>query len=227
MWTARADLVTRLTPRVYSARLVIDSSNPMNFVAGQYATFILEGNARRTFSFASSPKELPLFELCADITPMGAGSKWLVNLKQGAEVQFLGPLGRFVVDSESTQKKVFVATGTGIAPIKPMIEDYLRSHQPMPVSLYWGLRFEEDLFWQEYFETLAQKYPQFSYSLVLSRASDRWQGKRGRATDYLISEDIGQSEFYLCGNRDMIHDISGHLVDRGATQSQIITELFY
>jgi ferredoxin-NADP reductase len=155
-----------------------------------------------------------------------------MSAKEGDSVEILGPLGRFVVEKQSPREKVFVATGTGIAPFRSMIKDVLESGWPGKIRLYWGLRYEEDVFWDEEFKSLQQAYPTFGYTLTLSRATDTWEEsasrRRGRVTDHIIKEDnTSEKEYYLCGNRPMIDEIKSMLLAKGVPEVQMKTELFY
>ena len=127
-FTAITEWSREVTPRVWVARFALENPKEMDFLAGQYCSFKLSESIRRTFSISTSPEEKHAFEICADIRPMGPGSVWLMNLKPGDPVEFVGPLGKFVIDRESPRDRVFIATGTGIAPIRSMIYETLESN---------------------------------------------------------------------------------------------------
>lgn len=224
--TAIVESLTQVTPKVYVARLGV-TRPPWQFTAGQYGSFIIDTKTRRNFSFASPPNGTTI-EICADITPMGPGSLWLMNLKKGDEVQFLGPLGHFTVDMETTDTPVFIATGTGIAPIRAMTRDFLTKNSSRNVVLYFGLRYEEDIFWDSEFKALSSKHPSFSYTVTLSQPGSSWKGEKGRVTDYIFANDHYQNcDFYVCGGRDMIRNITDRLLASNIDEVNIKTELFY
>lgn len=232
--TAIVDAVTHLDGAVYNIRFRITSPDNFSFIAGQHGSFIIEHTIRRNYSFTSPPSELPFLETCVDTTPMGPGSKWLMGLKTGDQVALLAPLGRFIVDKESPRKKVFIATGTGISAIRSMILDFLSDpHESLitnnELTLYWGVRYEENVFWDEQFETLVKEHANFSIIRIVSQPTSTWQGRVGRVTDFVTKEeiDLTQSEFYLCGNREMIVDMRGILIHNGVPQSQIFSETFF
>ncbi len=220
-----------VTKRVWVARFKLDIPPAMEFLAGQYCSFHLKDNLRRTFSITTPPSQNNSFEICADVTPMGPGSVWLIGLKQGDHAEFLGPMGKFTLVPESTKNRVFIATGTGIAPIRSMIYDSLQQQaisDKREVKLYWGLRFEEDIFWHEEFVNLTSDHPHFSYLLTLSQPTDEWSGKRGYVTDNLsVLENLSAHDFYLCGNRGTIDSIKEFLLAHDVPQDQIKTELFF
>lgn len=212
--------------KAYVVRLRMERPSSILFIPGQYCSFILGDTVRRNFSFTTPPSLPSAFEICADVTPMGPGSRWILAVKPGDTVEFLGPLGRFVVDDESPRRKVFVATGTGIAPIRGMILDAFEKNPSGEVSLYWGLRFERDLFWQEDFQNIVKKHPSFYYVLTLSRPEGEWLGNVGRVTKHLV-HDARDADYYLCGNKEMIYEVRDHLLREKILESQIKSELFY
>lgn len=214
----------RMSSKVYVARFRVEDT-PFSFAAGQYGSFILAPTVRRNFSFATPPDGAE-FEICADVTPKGPGSVWLTNLTTGDRVEFLGPLGKFVVDKKSLRPKVFVATGTGIGPIRSMVHDLLAHYE---LFLYWGLRFEDDVFWNQEFLGLTKKHVNFHYTLTLSKPTIAWKGVDGRVTDHLFDqkEPLSNFDFYLCGSREMVNDVTNHLLAKNVPNEQIKIELFY
>jgi len=182
----------------------------------------------RTMSIASPPPQKNSITLIHDVSPMGMYSKWTLAAKVGDPMEFMGPLGVFMLDRESHRNKIFVATGTGVAPFYGMGVDYLSSGGTDDVTLYWGLRCEEDIFWQKEFEQLMQKYPNFRFVLTLSQPAESWQGKRGHVQDYVFSQlNHRDADYYMCGNRVMTDDMRAKLKDAGVPDTQVKFELFY
>ncbi len=124
---------------------------------------------------------------------------------------------------------MFVATGCDYAPLRSMILDYLKTGGTAPVRLWWGMRYESDLFWQEELASLAARYPNFHYTVTLSKPTESWTGSRGRVTAHVVGEtrELARSEFYLCGSRQMIVDMRGLLTQNGVSSEQIFTETFF
>lgn len=215
----------QLSPHVY--HFTVQSTNPITFTPGQYATFLIDDQTRRQYSFAApciNPKE---FEIVVDLTPMGPGSKFFMEINERDTVHVLAPLGTFHLDTP-TNSIVFVATGAGIVPFRTMIEEYLTSGGKQEITLIWGLRHEEDIFWIDLLDSWKKLYPNFGYFIVLSKPGDAWQGKTGHVTEH-IREEIPSFEthtFYLCGNRHMIRDVKTDLLAHQVPEGQIKTELF-
>lgn len=224
-FTATVVSNTRESSKVYVIKFRVDHGT-WHFEAGQYASFILGPTIRRSLSFANPPNGNE-FEICVDVTPMGPISQWIVRAKPGDSIEGIGPMGRFTVTSDS-KKKIFVATGTGIGPIRSMVHDQLRRFQD-ELWLYWGLRFEEDVFWDKEFKALIKTHPNFHYTLTLSKPSEKWLGADGRVTEHLYNhgKTLPGFDFYLCGSREMVRDVAGQLSKRNVPEQQIKTELFY
>lgn len=204
----------------------------MEFAAGQYVSVkVDEQGHRRSYSICSTPDVQHGFELLIDMAPQGVGVKYLEGLQFGAEVSVLGPLGVFtMVDNPEEKSVVYIATGSGIAPIRSMILDQLQVKQDKrPIKLYWGLRHETDMFWLLEFYELSQSFPNFSFHPVLSKPeTEEWTLCKGRVTDCLVNHpDLENAGYYICGNERMLADVIALLEKKGINQSHIHHEKFY
>jgi len=144
--------------------LKIEFEEEVEFIPGQFVSMkVNDEGLRRSYSIASLPKGKEI-ELLVDIAPMGVGSKYILSLKKGDFMEFLCFLGKFTIDEESLMKDkiLFVGTGAGIAPLKPMIEDLLNNKKYTGrVNLIWGMRHEDDLYWQEEFKDIQDRFGTF------------------------------------------------------------------
>lgn len=229
-YTATVSSVAHLAGEFYFARFALVAPKEIAFQAGQYVIFLIgPPKQRHTLSIASATSMKGEITVLQSVAPMGGGSRWLLARKLGDTVQFLGPLGKFTLQKESLRQKVFVATGCGVAPVRSMILGYLQSGGKVPVVFYWGVRYETDLFWQEEFKQLGVEYPNFRFIMTLSKPGHAWTGARGRVTDHVVGEtpELADSEFYLCGSRQMIVDMRGLLTQNGVPNEQVITETFF
>jgi CDP-4-dehydro-6-deoxyglucose reductase, E3 len=205
----------------------------LKFQAGQYASLGFPDNpVRRPYSIASSPAEEHGFELLLDITPMGIGTKYLLELPLGGEASFLAPMGLFTLaQGEQAQKEkalIFVATGSGITPLRSMILWLLQTQNDQrEIWLYWGLRYEQDLFWEEEFQELTRAFPNFHFHVTLSKASEEWPLCRGHITDCLsIHELPAEAGYYMCGNKPMVEETLGLLQEKGIPKESVHFEKF-
>lgn len=224
LFTARLGYIEKVSSKVYLKRFDLVEPKEIAFLPGQTVMFRVSPGVNRSMSIASPPSEKNSILVAHDVSPMGPYSQWTVKAKVGDTMQFVGPLGIFIPDKESKRKKIFIATGSGIAPFHGMLFDGFST----PVALYWGLRHEEDIFWKDEFEDLEKQYPGFNFHLVLSKPHQGWQGKVGHVTAYVFREkELTNSDFYLCGSREMIKEMEERLLSAGVPKQQIKKELFY
>ncbi len=207
-YSARLSSIEKISSKVYLERFELIEPKEMIFVAGQTVMLFVAPGINRSMSIASLPDEKNSITLVHDVGPMGPYSKWALAAKPGDPMTFMGPLGIFVLDKDSPRKKIFIATGTGIAPFHPMSKDWLsaNSHQSsenlktdnrQQITLYWGLRTEADIFWQKEFEELAAAHPNFKFILTLSQPTDTWSGKRGHVQKHIFSQqNLSDADYY-------------------------------
>jgi ferredoxin-NADP reductase len=215
-------------------RLDLALDEPLKFRPGQFISLRVgedtDGNAvLRSYSLASSPGERAL-SLIIKVIAGGAGSAWLEGRTVGERVQFTGPMGFFVLDLAHAGDVVFGATGVGIAPVLPMLQETLARDEPGRVHLHWGNRDVEDLFWRAELDALQRAHPRFDYHLYISGGAPEWSGRRGRITPAVIGEldALERPIFYLVGNGAMIRDVKKELQARGVDRKkQIRNEAFF
>jgi ferredoxin-NADP reductase len=210
------------------------ADEPLKFRPGQFLSVRVgtdDGGASvlRSYSLASSPGE-PEIALILKLVPGGPGSHFFEALKDGERVRFTGPMGFFVLDLQHGGDVVFGATGVGIAPVLPMLDEVLARSETGRVRLYWGNRDAADLFWLDQLAARA-KNPRFEPKLFLSGAQPAgWTGGAGRINPAVLA-DLPQFDrpiFYLVGNGAMIRELRGALVERGIDRKkQVRNEAFY
>lgn len=216
-YTAAVVEKEKISPTVYLVTFKLLEPSSIVFHAGQCIMLMIKEGVNRTMSIASPPSQSDRVMMIHDVSPGGPGSVWTVNLKIGDPVTFLAPTGALMYNESGPKKKVFVATGTGIAPFHSMMLAYPDAEK----ELFWGLRHEEDIYWKEEFE---KRIP---FHLILSQPRDTWNGERGHVTEHVIANVDIQSEYYICGNRSMVEDVKNQLFAKNVSKDQIKSELFY
>lgn len=214
------------TDDVFSYYFELDDE--ISFSAGQFVNLYLEPKLVRAYSVASSPSE-DLLEVCFNIVPGGKGSNILAGFQVDHELLIQGPFGFFKLNEESTKDIVLIGTGTGIAPLRSMLLRSLEINPKRKITMYFGVRYEENLFYHEEFLSLDDEYENFEYVPVLSRASDDWNGEKGRVTSMVEKylSDESEKEAYLCGSNEMIQDVKKLLLDNEWSEEDIYHEKFY
>lgn len=207
---ARLEEKTQLNEKFVQFSFELVTPHMMDFQAGQYVSIRVDDHGtRRSYSICSRPDINHGFELLIDIEPQGIGVTFLQNLRYGQEIEVLGPMGQFMIeDKQDEESLVFVATGSGVAPFYSMIQDRLQVKQDLrPMILYWGLRYADQLFWQDEFSQLAENFSNFKFHPVLSKPAEGWVLCSGRVTDCLSVHDLlPNAGYYLCGGKQMIED---------------------
>lgn len=207
---------------------IFETESPLLYKPGQFICIKVAKDRINSYSIASNEGKNK-YSLLVDISPGGPGSKYFENLKPGDEINFLGPFGTFFFKHDNTGHIVFSGTGSGCAPLRSMIDHLLKVDRVQkPITLYLGLRYIADIFWQDYFTKLSGKYPNFKFILVISRPDASWQGRSGHVVDY-ISQDFPDAlplSAYLCGNISMIKEAADILISRGISREKIYTENF-
>lgn len=242
-FTAEVIKKEKVSSKVYCVTFKLISPQIIEFKAGQNMMLMISEGVNRTMSIASPPSESGTVLMAHDISPQGPASLWTEQLKIDDPATFIAPTGGVLSLLPTNKKKVLIATGTGIAPFRSMILDKLSviSHSPRlssgeagqssdcSIILYWGLRYEEDVFWKEEFDSLQSLHQNFSWRLIYSKPSENWTGDRGHVTEYVMDneKEMENSEFYLCGNKAMVSEVSAKLLERNVPKEQIKTELFY
>jgi NAD(P)H-flavin reductase len=192
------------------------------FAAGQFISFEVwlpgaQHPMTRPYSIASPPRQARRVTLLFNRVPGGPGSGFLYGLRYGDEVQFKGVAGMFQLRDTPGRDVLFVATGTGIAPIRSMLLDLLERDDGRTATLFWGVRSERDLYYQDELGALARAHPRFSFEMTLSRPTGTWRGETGRVTR-LVEERIPtvrSLSAYVCGNARMIADVTAILRSKG------------
>jgi Na+-transporting NADH:ubiquinone oxidoreductase subunit F len=203
-----------------------------DYLAGQYVSIkVSEDGQRRSYSLASFPEDQEKIQLMVDISPMGPGSVCVMELEVGDTLEILGPMGRFTFEETNfgggVDELIFVATGSGIVPMRSMIRHLLNQKTEKKLTLHWGMRFEGP-FWEDEFNKLSEDYSNFKFDLVISKPSEAWTGCRGHVTDCLaVYPSLTQKSYYICGNQHMIMDVSQFLTERGVPSQNIFFEKFY
>jgi len=223
---AHAELIAE---DVHKLNVPLNEGEMIDFQAGQFVNLRVSQDARRSYSIASTPSYNTGIDLIADSVIGGPGSQFFSNAKTGDEVEFLGPLGNFFYIEEG-KPAYFFATGTGVVPFISMIGHALETiGTKREIKLFLGFRHQRNIFYQDYFEDLTRKFPNFELLLTLSRPEDDWMGNRGRITEHylnIIQQDPNFSG-YLCGSRAMIDEVVLNLTNAGVAKKDIHYEQYY
>ena len=210
----RVNAISRHGSDVAILKLQLPASERFQFLAGQYLEFLLKDGQRRAYSIANAPEQEGPLELHIRHLPGGLFTDFVFAakdpaLKEKDILRFEGPLGSFFLREDSKKPIIFVAAGTGFAPIKSIIEQMQAKKIQRPISLYWGGRRPSDLYMNSLCETWAQDLPDFKYIPVISNAlpEDTWDGRSGFVHEAVMTDHPNLKDFqvYACGAPVMVN----------------------
>jgi len=188
--------------------------------------------SRRSYSIASPSSVHDHFVLVVKLIPGGTASQYIGQLALGHEIEFTGPMGFFVLDLSHPGDVVFGATGTGLAPVLPMLAELAqRPKEAGRILLWFGVRKLDDLFYTGELDAFARAHPRFHFELCLTQPPEGWSGgHRSRITPHVVTSValLDRPVYYLVGNGDMIKEVRRLLQERGVDRKrQIRTEAFF
>ena len=224
--------ITPLTQDIVELRLQLNRR--LTFVAGQYADLSVdEVEGPRSYSFAASPENESTDQPCFHVrkVPGGAFTGWLFGGdRSGAHLMLRGPLGSFRL-RKGESPIVCVGGGSGLAPLKCILEQALRQGCTRPVTLLYGARTQADLFCLEEIAAIGRNWAgpfRFLPALSLEPAESAWTGARGLVADLLpAQENLPAAQAYLCGPPPMVDAAEALLLRHGVAAESIFADRFF
>lgn len=215
-------MVLRLTPPAGQA---------LAFRPGQYVDVLLARGVRRSYSLANAPQPDGTLELHIRHRPGGLFTGQVFGrLKPRDVLRLEGPFGTVDVQEPHIAGRplLLLATGTGLAPVKALIEACIAGVTRRPVTLYWGGRVPADLYLHALCLQWAQQHPWFRYEPVLSRAPAHWHGRRGHVQQAVCEDfsDLSDHVAYACGSPVMVAGARALLVSQGLADAAFYADAF-
>jgi len=201
---SKINIIEKLTDDIFKIVLRIPPNSNFNFNSGQYVN-IIKGNLTRSYSIANSSNHKNQLEFFIKKYTNGLMSEYFFKeAKINDLLRLEGPIGTFFLRDSSFKNIIFLATGTGIAPINSILEGLDKSHEQYQNKNLWvivGARYQKDLFWEPNFKNLNIKYIP-----VLSRQDNDWNGEKGYVQDIVLKQqiDLENTQVYACGSNEMI-----------------------
>ncbi|HUJ86540.1 MAG TPA: CDP-6-deoxy-delta-3,4-glucoseen reductase [Burkholderiales bacterium] len=200
----RVQKMERLADDVMALYLKLPANERLQFLAGQYLEFLLRDGSRRSFSMANPPHDDELIQLHVRHVTGGQFTDHVFGkMKERDILRFEGPHGTFFLREDSDKPIVFVASGTGFAPIKSVIEHALAEGMRRPMTLYWGGRRPKDLYLNQLALKWAAEHSSLRYVPVISDAlpEDAWSGRTGFVHRAVMEDfpDLSGYQVYACG----------------------------
>jgi len=208
----RVTTITKPAPDVAILQMQLPANDRLQYHAGQYVEFILRDGARRSYSMANAPHtqaDKPGIELHLRHLPGGKFTDHVFTaMKERDILRMEGPFGSFFLREDSDKPMILLASGTGFAPIKAIIEQLQHTNSQRHAVLYWGCRSKADLYLHEWAQQAAAALPNLSYIPVLSepKPEDAWTGRTGFVHQAVMHDhpNLMNHQVYACGAPIMV-----------------------
>ena len=225
----RVDKHEELAHDVMAVWLKLPDNQRLQFMAGQYLNFVLSDGRERAFSIANAPHDDELIELHIRRVDGGQFTDFIFDqLQDKAILRIRGPLGTFFLREDSDRPVIFMAGGTGFAPIKGQIEHAIYIGDKRPMTLYWGVRSRRDLYQAELAEQWVADHDNIHFVPVLSEPDDDWTGRKGFVHQAVVADNPDMSGFdvYMAGPPPMVNAGKDAFIDAGLSMDNMYSDSF-
>jgi CDP-4-dehydro-6-deoxyglucose reductase len=225
---AKIQAINKLNESVIEVSLRLPPNSNFGYNSGQYVN-ITKGTIKRSYSVANAYRESGVLTFLIKKYENGLMSNyWFDEAKENDLLRIEGPIGSFFLRKTEAENIIFLATGTGVAPVKAILESITDSPNKFSDKKIWiifGARNESDIFWQP---NELNEVSNLKYIPVLSRASEDWKGESGYVQDILIKQNIPleNAQVYACGSNTMIESAKKLLIEKGLNKTNFFSDAF-
>jgi CDP-4-dehydro-6-deoxyglucose reductase len=225
---AKIQSINRVNNTIIEVSLRLPPNSNFGYNSGQYVN-ITKGSIKRSYSVANAYKKSGLLTFLIKKYEYGEMSNyWFKEAKENDLLRIEGPIGSFFLRESETENIIFLATGTGVAPIKAILENITESPNKLSNKKIWffsGARHENDLFWHP---NKLNVISNLRYIPVLSKASEDWNGERGYVQEIVLKLgiDLTNAQVYACGSNNMIESAKKTLVKNGLNIKNFYSDAF-
>jgi CDP-4-dehydro-6-deoxyglucose reductase, E3 len=230
----RVSLLEKKSPDVMLVKIQLPATDVMQYHAGQYVEFLLRDGSRRAYSMANAPHTLvegaPAVELHIRHMPGGKMTDHVFGAMKEKEIlRIEGPFGGFYL-RESDKPIVMLASGTGFAPIKALIEHLQFKGITRPATLYWGGRRPQDLYMHDWLLAKVDEMPHLRYVPVVSDAlpEDTWTGRTGFVHNAVLQDfpQLSGVQVYACGAPIVVDSARAAYIAAGLPEDEFYADAF-
>ena len=223
---SKISIIEKLTDDILKIVLRLPPNSNFNFNSGQYVN-IIKGNLTRSYSIANCSDHKNQLEFFIKNYENGLMSEYFFKeAKINDLLRLEGPIGTFFLRESSFKNIIFLATGTGVAPIKSILEGLDKFHEQYQNKNFWvivGARYQEDLFWEPNLKNLNIKYIP-----VLSRQVNGWNGAKGYVQNIVLKQqiDLENTQVYACGSDNMIKSAKELFLKNSLKENSFFSDAF-
>lgn len=238
-FTVKLNWAEKITTNIMHLAFAKDDADVLDFIPGQFVTFLLENAAgeikRRSYSIASIPGKTEEIEIAISYVDGGIASETMFNLQPGDTLNCMGPAGRLVFrENDEPARAILVATGTGVAPYRAMLPEIARrleADEDLEVIVILGMQYRADLPYADDFIEFAKHHERFQFIACLSRdelTDQQAHERKGYVQSVFATLDLDPDEdlVFLCGNPNMIDDAFTLLTDEGFSPRSVRREKY-
>lgn len=230
----RVSALERASADVMIVTLQLPANDTFKYHAGQYVEFLLRDGSRRSYSMASAPHlqaDKPMMELHIRHMPGGKFTDHVFGgMKEKEILRIEGPYGSFFLREDSDKPIVLLASGTGFAPIKAILQHMQHQGITRPVALYWGGRRPADLYQSAWLEAQCAAMPNLRYVPVVSNAQpeDQWTGRTGFVHQAVLQDtpDLSGHQVYACGAPVVVASAQRDYIAAGLPEEEFFADAF-
>ena len=230
----RVNSLTKLSHDVVVLRLQLPATDPFKYHAGQYVEFLLRDGSRRAYSMGNAPHtqtENPGVDMHIRHMPGGKFTDHVFGAMKEKEIlRIEGPFGSFYLREDNDKPMVLLASGTGFAPIKAIIEHLQFKGITRPAVLYWGGRRPADLYMHDWVQSKVAEMPNLSYVPVISDAlpEDAWSGRTGFVHSAVLQDltDLSGYQVYACGAPIVVDSAQADYIAAGLPADEFYADSF-
>jgi CDP-4-dehydro-6-deoxyglucose reductase len=224
---SKIDTIEKVAKDIIKVVLRFPPNTNFKFISGQYVN-LMKGNIKRSYSIANKSGDNSKLEFYIKKYENGLMSNyWFEEAKPNDLLRMEGPLGTFFLRESKKRNIIFLATGTGLAPVKAILEQLEDSNQDFTNKVFWlfvGARHKEDFFW----EPIEIRNINLNFFPVLSRPTEDWEKDQGYVQDIVLKKDINLSDaqVYACGSNQMIESAKKLFSKNSLSEDQFYSDAF-
>lgn len=219
---ARINKIAKKAEQIVEIELRLPPNSNLKFLEGQYIDVIGPEGRRRSYSIASSTKDKHITLWIKKVADGLLSKYWFYEAKENDLLRIEGPKGTFYFRGEK-KRVILLATGTGIAPIKSILDKLSETINELEITLYWGNRSPEEFFWEPSYPNL-----NLTFKPILSKPHDSWDGEIGYVQNVAVKihSDIENTQVYACGSIAMIQSAKEIFLRHGLGENNFYSDAF-